>query len=120
MSWVNHLSDARGPSPLRATHADHGPVWVVDLLGEADLATWDILQEELDRAARMDRDKVVLDLSRLRFCDVHCAQLILAAGATTRLAIAGASGPVRRVFEVLDPAQRMPRYLGMAEATAVP
>lgn len=120
MSLVNRPSDAPGPEPLRATHADHGPVWVVDLLGEADLATWDLLEQELDRAARMDRDKVVLNLTRLRFCDVHCAQLILAAATTTQLIIAGASGPVRRVFEVLDPAQRLPRYGGVAEATVLP
>jgi anti-anti-sigma regulatory factor len=101
-------------------HTDRGPVWVVELYGEADLATWGLLQDELDRAAQMDRDTVVLDVTHLRFCDVHCAQMILAAAATTRMIIAGASGPVGRVFEVLDPAQRMPRYRVLAEATAVP
>ena len=101
--------------PLRAKHFDRGRLWVVDLAGEADLATWEFLEAELDLATGMDRERVVLDLTRLRFCDVYCARLILAAAST----VAGAKGPVRRVLEFLDPLQRVPRHQGITDATAM-
>jgi anti-anti-sigma factor len=99
--------------PLRAKHWDHGRLWVVDLVGEADLATCELLEDELDLARRMDRERVVLDLTQLRFCDVSSARMILAAAST----VAGAMGPVRRVFEFLDPLQRVPRYSAIKDAT---
>jgi STAS domain len=100
--------------PLQAKHSDHGRLWVLELVGEADLATCELLEAELDIATGMDRDRLVLDLTRLRFCDVHCARMILAAAST----VAGATGPVGRVFEFLDPLQRVPRYQRIKDATA--
>jgi hypothetical protein len=92
-------------------------VWVLALSGEADLATHAVLEGGLAEAAQMKREKLILDVTRLRFCDVGCAELILTTAQTTPLALAGATGIVRRVFEFLDPVERVPRYRGIRGAT---
>jgi anti-anti-sigma regulatory factor len=101
----------------RARHRDYGTIWVVKLSGEADLATRALLRRELAAAVRMDRDLVVLDVAGLRFCDVGCAELILAAGRRTSVSLAAAKGAVKRVFELLDPHETVPRYRAIQGTT---
>lgn len=103
----------RPAEPLRAQHVDHGSIWVLKLSGEADLATMATLRAELANAARMRREHLVLDLTLLRFCDVGSAGLILAMGRKLPVSLAGARGTVKRVFELLDPWEVVPRYRWM-------
>ncbi len=105
---------------LEAWHVDLGHVRVLTLSGEADIATCAILQEQLERVVQLSRGPVVLDLTALRFCDVLCAQMILACASTTRLCLAGAAAVVQRLFDLLDPLQRVPRYSTIGDAISQP
>ena len=96
---------------LTVTHHDSGAVWVVKLVGEADLSTQTTLESALSRALSMKRDTVVVDVSRLTFCDATCACALLDANrAGRRLVVAGHTGIVSRVFQLLDPGQTIARH----------
>jgi STAS domain len=101
---------------LQTQQLDHGSLWVLQLTGEADLATRSMFEEELAEAVAMHRERVVLDVTRLRFCDVGSAELVLTTARTTPISLAGAAGPVKRVFEMLDPLERAPRYRSIWDA----
>lgn len=98
------LVDEQRPSwMLRARHDDCGAVWVLTLIGESDLASRDVLSAELASAENRHRERLVLDVSRLRFCDAATVELILEAGRRTWVGLRGATASVGRVFELLDP-----------------
>jgi anti-anti-sigma regulatory factor len=90
-------------------HEDRGSAWVLSLSGEADLFTQGLLEDQLDTALAMGRESLVLDVRRLTFCDVACAQRVLAATRTGSATLLGASGEVKRVFELLDADETLPR-----------
>ena len=96
-------------SPLTATHHDSGAAWVVKLVGEADLTTRATLESALNQALSMNPEVVVLDVSGLTFCDSACVSAVLDANHGGRLVLAGQSGIVDRVFQLLDPAQTIVR-----------
>lgn len=110
---------------LRVRHREEGPLRVMQLCGEADLATRTVLQAELEAALHPELDtvpgservRVVVDLSGLRFCDVHSARMILRSAPVGRLALVGAAGPVERVLRILDPSEVVPRYRELSDAT---
>ena len=97
--------------PLRVSRHDHGGARVLELHGECDLATQSLLQRALAQAlsARGHRP-LILDLSRLEFCDVGCTRMVCEASRQGRVALAGASGIVGKLVGLLDPDQRVPRY----------
>ena len=92
--------DQAGPA-LQVSHEDRGPVRVVALCGEADLATRGVLESQLFQALEPPREAIVIDVTLLTFCDVACADLVLGAGMTRGASLVGASGPVLRVFELV-------------------
>ena len=61
-------------------HGEPGAV-VLNLVGEADLATEPQLSTALTRISDDDTANVVLDVSRLAFIDAHCLGVIAQAGA---------------------------------------
>jgi anti-anti-sigma factor len=101
---------ARAASSLSAVHYDDGAVWVVELFGEADVSTRRTLEEALTRGLSRGRGAMLLDVSHLTFCDAACVGAVLDANTDGGVVLAGASGSVSRVFEILDPEQTIARY----------
>jgi anti-anti-sigma regulatory factor len=92
-------------------------VWALELSGEADIATLAMLGAELADAVRKDREDLVVDLTGLRFCDVHSAHLILTARRPKPVSLTGASGSVKRVFDLLDALHVAPDHAASRGAT---
>lgn len=95
---------------LAAVHYDCGAVWVVELFGEADIGSRHTLEGALSAGLSKGRSAVILDVSNLTFCDSSCVEAVLSANEDGRLVVAGASGGVSRVFEILDPDRTVARY----------
>ena len=93
---------AHSSATLRARQVDRGTGWALELSGEADIASLPMLTEELADAVGMGRDDLVVDVTGLRFCDVHSAHLILTARRRRPVSLTGATGSVKRIFELLD------------------
>ena len=93
---------------------------VLTLAGECDLATRDTLRDGLDNALTDTPRLLIVDLAQLRFCDGRGAALILIAAQTNPLALAGLTGTPRRVFDLLDPANEVPRYPTVTDAADDP
>jgi len=73
--------------------------------GDLDLATVDVLEAEVDEAARRGDDPIVLDLSRLDFMDSSGAHLLVRLReryGPERLQVRGPVGRVRKVLAMLD------------------
>jgi ABC-type transporter Mla MlaB component len=85
---------------LRARHLD-GEHWVLELSGEADITTMDMLRRELAQVAVRDRQDSEVDVTRLSFCDVASAHLLLTAQRTIPVTLTGATGSVKRVFDLV-------------------
>ncbi|HYN28668.1 MAG TPA: STAS domain-containing protein [Dermatophilaceae bacterium] len=85
-------------------------MWVLELSGEADIATESMLGEELAQAAGKNRGHLAVDLTGLRFCDVRSAHLIRRARGTAPVEVTGATGSVLRVFGLLDSLARQPGH----------
>jgi anti-anti-sigma regulatory factor len=109
--WSRTVSSAT----LRARHRD-GPTGVLVLSGEADIATLAMLRRELDLLTTADHADAEVDVSDLTFCDVASAHLLLTAQQRVPLVVRGATGPVKRLFDLLDAlqSQRLPMYRSLA------
>ncbi len=92
------------PRNLEARRYDVGPIEVLELVGELDLATCDLLRDVLTESLAGRPDGLVVDLTRVGFCDVGCCRIVLRARDQTRVALVGLAGTVRRLFDLLDPA----------------
>ncbi|MEO5981398.1 MAG: STAS domain-containing protein [Pedococcus sp.] len=101
--WAKQGDPHRPSWMLRADHHDLGTVWVLALSGESDLASRDVLTQELYAAEGRQRERLVLDLSRLSFCDAASVQLFLGAARRSWVGRTGATVCVSRVFELMDP-----------------
>ena len=87
-----------------------GSFRVVELSGDCDIATVQALRDGLARERGGPDRGLIVDMSRVSFCDGESAATILVAGTDRRLAVVGVSGITRRVFDVLDPTEQVPRY----------
>lgn len=98
---------------LWARHVDGEDFWVLELSGQADIATLGLLRQELAHLATTNTREAVVDVTRLEFCDVAAAQMILVAECTIPFTLRGATGPVKRVFDLLDALQKqsLPHHL---------
>jgi anti-anti-sigma regulatory factor len=115
-------SRTRSCATLSARHRDGGASWLLELSGEADIATLGLLRRELAQMARMQRADVVVDVTGLAFCDVASAESILAARRTNPVTVIGARGTVKRVFDLLDALQRqgLRRYPAVSHTPSRP
>ena len=100
------LLPTRSYATLSARHRDGGSRGVLELSGEADIATLFLLGDDLAEAVRLHPDHLVVDVSELRFCDVHSAHMILTASRMSPITVTGATGSVKRVFDLLAVWQR--------------
>jgi len=116
-----HWSETLTCATLSARHLDAAP-WVLELSGEADIATLDLLRQELMQLARSQGAHAVVDVSPLLFCDVASTHLILTAGRLMPVTVTGATGSVKRVFDLMESlqAQRLPRFLAAGQLTGLP
>jgi anti-sigma B factor antagonist len=99
---TGHWSQTRSCATLQARHLDEGSTGVLELAGEADLTTIDLLTNELERMLALHRENVVVDISDLSFCDSASAHLLLAARRDGSATLTGARGSVKRVFDLVD------------------
>lgn len=111
---------------VRATERQSagGPFRVVELVGEADIASRQ-LKDVLDAEVAARPPLLVIDMSRLTFMDSWALHLILAAWKQLRatgcvLALAGAAGSVRRVLELTGAVSMVAVYDSMQEASRFP
>ena len=95
---------------LRARNLDGEGLCVLELSGEADIATLGLLWQELAHLATRNSGDVVVDVARLEFCDVASARLILESQRRIPSTLRGATGPVERVFDLLDALQKQRPY----------
>lgn len=107
---------------LWARHRDEGASWLLELSGEADCATRDLLRRELGRMAASGRDDTVVDVTRLTFCDGNSAHLILTSRRPMPVTLSGATGSVKRVFDLVDGLQMhgLPRYRSISQTPSEP
>ena len=119
---THQWSRTRSCATLRARRLDAGPRWVLELFGEADIAALSLLEQELAQMARMNREEVVVDVARLAFCDVACAQLVRSVRRTHPVTVVGATGRVKRVFDLLDALQmhKAPGFNGANDSRVGP
>jgi anti-anti-sigma regulatory factor len=95
---------------LRARHLE-GASRVLELSGEADIATLEMLRRELGLLTAQPRADGVVDVTSLAFCDVSSAHLIVSARRTVPVSVVGATRSVERVFDLLEALheQELPR-----------
>ncbi len=104
------MSADAAPHLMWPRRHDRGRSTVLSLSGECDLSTRFQLQVALTRAvSSSDEDVLIVDLSRLEFCDVSCARLICDASRAGHVVVTGMSASVGRMFDLLDPGRRLSR-----------
>ena len=108
MGAVEQAHDAgpttgQGPFSFRIEH-DPSEKYVIELLGELDLAGVELASEQLEMAAASGAREIVVDLSGLRFIDSSGLGVLVSANAReysgTRLRFRRPSGAVARVISV--------------------
>ena len=99
-----NLPNSAVPEPFRANLHHESVTWVLELSGECDLASVGALRASLADAEDAARGGagLVLDVSRLTYCDVRSAGLILQTSTAVRTLPSGADGIVKRVFDLTD------------------
>ena len=98
---------------LTVTHDDQGALWVLALAGEADISTLEELVRGLANALAMNRGVVAVDVSELEFCDSWSVDAVLEANSSacsSTMVLVGGHGVVSRVFDLLDPEERLARH----------
>ena len=90
-----------------------GELHVINLSGELDLATVDVVKRELERVEATDVQSIILDLSGLTFMDSTGIRLLLSAEArsradSNRLTLLRGPPAIQRVLEVTGVVKYLP------------
>jgi anti-sigma B factor antagonist len=118
------MSARRPGEPLAVTESDNDGVRLLEVDGELDLASAPQLCARLDAARAQRVRRLVVDLTRLGFCDSTGLRALMGASAEIRVdggrfaLVCPQDGPVARLFEVTGMRERMPVYAERAEALA--
>lgn len=91
--------------PLEITVSDHQAAAVVALAGELDIATGDVLRCAIRDLIQRGRIRLVVDASRLQFCDSYGLEALLdmheaAKDAGGAMQLTGVHGVLRLVLDV--------------------
>lgn len=113
MTWT---VDGVGPAQFGSRHYDLNRCRVLELCGEFDLATEPELRAGLELALASGPAALIVDLTRVGFCDVGCARMILAAARRTYTAVVGLSGAAALVFNLIDPTEDLTRHRSVKAA----
>jgi anti-sigma B factor antagonist len=100
----------RGDGPLAVHIEQDESVLVARVVGELDIATAELLEQELERVSRCDAALIVLDLGAVGFIDSKGLQVLLAAARRSREN--GNRLRIRRGSEVVD---RLIRLSGLED-----
>src|SRR5688572_9428325 len=118
------MSAPRPGEPLAVVESEAEGVRLIDVDGELDLASAPRLCARLD-AARAERvRRLVVDLTRLAFCDSTGLRALMGAGAEIRVeggrfaVVCPDEGPVARLFDVTGVRERLQVYADRSEALA--
>lgn len=90
------------PALLRAIHHPNGISSVLELHGECDASNRGTLRDAISAALTNHPGALVIDISRLTFCDGGCARDLLAVATWRRVGMTEAHGTVGQVLELLD------------------
>ncbi|MDX6205041.1 MAG: anti-sigma factor antagonist [Frankiales bacterium] len=97
-----------------------GPFTVISVAGEIDMATVSGLRDALETALHQPDPRLILDLSRVDFCDSSGLAVLVAARrrlpAEAPLRLAGAQPIVARVLQVTGLAEVFPQFRSVTEA----
>jgi stage II sporulation protein AA (anti-sigma F factor antagonist) len=104
---------------LKVLSSRVGATCMVQLRGELDLATAEVVEQALEKAFGEDAGHVIVDMTELEFIDSTGIALLVTAvgrdGDGTRLRFVQSRVPaVRRIFEVTGIADRLPFVAGTA------
>lgn len=102
--------DGFPPRQLDVSVYDMDGCRVLSLTGECDIATREMLESGLTDALTDKGRVLIVDLSDLEFCDGGAAALVLVAAQDNPLVLVGLNGSASYVFDLLDPADQVPRY----------
>ncbi len=99
--------------PLSVQRERRGDSQHVAASGELDIATVELLEQELLAAERTDADTIVLDLSGLEFIDSTGLRIVLDAnercgGRGGRLRLIAGSPAVERLLDIVGLRERLP------------
>jgi anti-sigma B factor antagonist len=102
---------------------DGQPYTLVDLSGEADLSTSDMLRGLLEAQIARKPDKLIIDLAALRFMDSAALHVILIASRALAdqggtLALATPTRVVAAMLRLTQAARMVPVYESLQEALA--
>lgn len=97
---------------LQVRSRAHGLIQILELAGECDLASVEVLREALDA----NSGDLVVDLTAVTFFDAGSAGLLLAAAHRSRVVVAGSIGITARLLDLLVPRAVLPRYTTVAAA----
>ena len=102
-----------------------GGVTVAELAGELDLASAPALREQLLRLLRPGSSRLVLDLSRVSFCDASGLAVLVGADRQARLLggflrLAAVSPQTARVLDITGLGRHLPVYPTVAAASSAP
>ncbi|MGH3124336.1 MAG: STAS domain-containing protein [Streptosporangiaceae bacterium] len=100
-------------------------VTVAELSGDLDLASAPVLREQLLRLLRPGASRLVLDLSRVTFCDASGLAVLVGASHRARvlegfLRLAAVSPPAARVLQITGLHRHLSIYPTVHAATAAP
>ena len=100
-------------------------ITIAELAGELDLAGASALREQLLGLLRPGSGRLVLDLSRVTFCDASGLAVLIGTGRRARrlggfLRLAAVSPQVNRVLDLTGLGRHLPVFATVRAATAAP
>jgi sigma-B regulation protein RsbU (phosphoserine phosphatase) len=93
-----------------------GTIRVLELTGECDLASRPALVAGLAAATSAGPAALVVDFSKVTYCDASSAGLLIALAGRVPVVLAGATGASARVLDLLAPRAVLPRFHSVAAA----
>ncbi|MGY0020929.1 STAS domain-containing protein [Streptomyces sp. YJ-C3] len=100
---------------IRASHR-HGPVWVIELVGDFDYSNLNDIAEATAHALRAHPGPLVFDMAALTFCDSSLLNHLLRVRAERRVMLTQVPDQARRLFEVTGTSDHLEEHKDVREA----
>jgi anti-sigma B factor antagonist len=120
---VEDSGTAVAPSLDVSARAGNG-ITIAELAGELDIATAPALREQLLGLLRPGSSRLIVDLSKVTYCDSGGLAVLVGAGRRARLLggflhLAAASSQTRRVLQLTGLGQHLPLFPTVSAAAAI-